>query len=159
MLWNGLSLNTSPVEKYIWSPSYDTKPTQMESGFTLSFQRGRGPEEHLYAGSSRSFSTFQTSGGFSAGRSNSQLPGKGLIYSPPFFFFTSHLVILQISGVEAELYVLAGVGEYSGGLHESQDIYSVLSLLSTSSDSHGTKHNPTVEPQPTTHGTFPTHFI
>ncbi|KAF3607088.1 hypothetical protein DY000_02047120 [Brassica cretica] len=113
MLWNGLSLNTSPVEKYIWSPSYDTKPTQMESGFTLSFQRGRGPEEHLYAGISRSFSTFQTSGGFSAGRSNSQLPGKG-------------------------------VGEYSGGLHESQDIYSVLSLLSTSSDSHGTKHNPTV---------------
>ena len=87
MLWNGLSLNTSPVEKYIWSPSYDTKPTQMETGFTLSFQRGRGPEEHLYAGSSRSFSTFQTSGGFSAGRSNSQLPGKGLIYSPSFFFY------------------------------------------------------------------------
>ena len=81
MLWNGLSLNTVPDEKYVWSPSYDTKPTQMESGFTLSFQRGRGPEEHLYAGSSRSFSTFQTSGGFSAGRSNSQLPGKGLIYS------------------------------------------------------------------------------
>nr|VDC61752.1 unnamed protein product [Brassica rapa] len=122
MLWNGLSLNTVPDEKYVWSPSYDTKPTQMESGFTLSFQRGRGPEEHLYAGSSRSFSTFQTSGGFSAGRSNSQLPGKG-------------------------------------GLHESQDFYSALSLLSTSSDSHGTKHNPMVEPQPTTHGTFPTHFI
>ncbi|XP_018438765.1 squamosa promoter-binding-like protein 10 isoform X2 [Raphanus sativus] len=129
MLWNGLSLNTSSDEKYAaWSPTYyDTKPTQMESGFTLSFQRGCGPEEQLYAGSSRSFSAFQTSGGFSAGRSNSQLPGKG-------------------------------VGEYSGGLHESQDFYSALSLLSTSSDSHGTKHNPMVEPQPT-HGTFPTHFI
>ncbi|KAJ0257891.1 Squamosa promoter-binding-like protein 10 [Hirschfeldia incana] len=128
MLWNGLSLNTSSDEKYAaWSPSYDTKPTQMEGGFTLSFQRGRGPEEQLYASSSRSFSAFQTSGGFSAGRSNSQLPGKG-------------------------------VGEYSGGLHESQDFYSALSLLSTSSDSRGTKHNPMVEPQPT-HGTFPTHFI
>ncbi|KAF8090905.1 hypothetical protein N665_0462s0040 [Sinapis alba] len=128
MLWNGLSLNTSSDEKYAWSPSYDTKPTQMESGFTLSFQRSHGHEEQLYAGSSRSFSAFQTSGGFSAGKSSSQLPGK------------------------------AGVGEYSGGLHESQDFYSALSLLSTSSDSHGTKHNPMVEPQQT-HGTFPTHFI
>ncbi|KAG2269657.1 hypothetical protein Bca4012_062675 [Brassica carinata] len=127
MLWNGLSLNTSSDEKFAWSPSYDTKPTQMESsGFTLSFQRGRGPEEQFYAGSSRSFSAFQTSGGFSAGKSSSQLPGKG-------------------------------VGEFSGGLHESQDFYSALSLLSTSSNSHGTKHNPMVEPQP--HGTFPSHFI
>ncbi|ESQ34123.1 hypothetical protein EUTSA_v10007832mg [Eutrema salsugineum] len=127
MLWNGLSLNTRSEEKYAWSTTCDTNPGQMESGFTLSFQRGHGSEEHLHASNSRSFSAYQTSGGFSAGKSNSQLPGKG-------------------------------VGEYSGGLHESQEFYSALSLLSTSSDSHGTKHNPMVEPQPI-HGTFPTHFI
>ncbi|CAH2034057.1 unnamed protein product [Thlaspi arvense] len=126
ILWNGLSLNTSSEEKYAWGNTYDTKPTQTESGFTLSFQRGNGSEEQLYANasSSRSFSAYQTSGGFSAEKSNSQLPRQG-------------------------------VGEYSGGLHESQDFYGALSLLSTSSDTHGTKHNPMVDQ----HGTFPTHFI
>ncbi|EOA37897.1 hypothetical protein CARUB_v10009364mg [Capsella rubella] len=127
MLWNGLSLNTRSEETYAWGTTYETKPTQMESGFTLSFQRGNGPEEQLFASSSRSFSVFQSSGGFSAGKSNVQLPGKGL-------------------------------GECSGGLHESQDFYSALSLLSTSSEPRGTKHNPVVEPQPI-FGTFPTHFI
>ncbi|KAG2318863.1 hypothetical protein Bca4012_054934 [Brassica carinata] len=130
MLWNELSLNTKSEETFAWDTTYDTKPTQIESGFTLSFQRGHGrPDEQVFSGSSRSFSAYQTSGGFSAGKSsNFQLPSKG-------------------------------VGEYSGGLHESQDFYSALSLLSTSSDSHGTKHNPMVESQPI-HGTFPsTHFI
>ncbi|KAF8097225.1 hypothetical protein N665_0292s0007 [Sinapis alba] len=127
MLWNELSLNTKSEETFAWDTTYDTKPTQVESGFTLSFQRGHGPDEQVFAGSNRSFSAYQTSGGFSAGKSNFQLPSKG-------------------------------VGEYSGGLHESQDFYSALSLLSTSSDSHGTKHNPMVESQPI-HGTFPTRFI
>uniref|UniRef100_A0A1J3I3G6 Squamosa promoter-binding-like protein 10 n=4 Tax=Noccaea caerulescens TaxID=107243 RepID=A0A1J3I3G6_NOCCA len=124
MLWNGLSLNTRFEEKYVWDTTYDTKPTQSESGFTLSFQRGNASEEQLFASSSRSLSAFQTSGGCSAGKSNFQLHGKG-------------------------------VGEYSGGLHESQDFYSALSLLSTSPESRGTKHDP---PQPI-FGTFPTHFI
>ncbi|KAL1187603.1 Squamosa promoter-binding-like protein 10 [Cardamine amara subsp. amara] len=127
MLWNGLSLNTRSEEKFAWGTTYDTKPTQMESGFSLSFQRGHGSEEQVFASSNRSFSLFQTSGGFPAGKSNIQAPGKG-------------------------------VGECSGGLHESQDFYSALSLLSTSSDSRGTKHNPLVELQPI-FGTFPTHFI
>lgn len=73
-------------------------------------------------------------------------------------FSTGHLVIFRSLVLRLSYMFLAGVGEYSGGLHESQDFYSALSLLSTSSDSHGTKHNPMVEPQPT-HGTFPTHFI
>ncbi|CAH8349627.1 unnamed protein product [Eruca vesicaria subsp. sativa] len=125
MLWNELSLNTKSEETFAWdTTTYDTEPTQIESGFTLSFQRGHGPDEQVFGGSS----AYQTSGGFSAGKSNFQLPSK------------------------------AGVGEYSGGLHESQDFYSALSLLSTSSDTHGTKHNPVVESQPI-HGTYPTHFI
>ncbi|KAG7593072.1 SBP domain [Arabidopsis thaliana x Arabidopsis arenosa] len=127
MLWNGLSLNTRSEEKYAWGTTYETKPTQMESGFTLSFQRGNGSEEQLFASSSLSFSAFQTSGGFPAGKSNVQLPDKG-------------------------------VGECSGGLHESHDFYSALSLLSTTSDSQGIKHNPVAEPPPI-FGTFPTHFI
>ncbi|CAF1709302.1 hypothetical protein HID58_056006 [Brassica napus] len=121
MLWDEMSLNTKSEETLAWDTTYDTKPTQIESGFTLSFQRGHGrPDEQVVAGSSRSFSPYQTSSGF-------QLPSKG-------------------------------VGEYSGGLNESQDFYSALSLLSTSSDSRGTKHNPMVESQPI-HGTFPTHFM
>ncbi|KAF8107925.1 hypothetical protein N665_0116s0130 [Sinapis alba] len=127
MLWNGLSLNTRSEETLAWGTTYDTKPTQMESGFTLSFQRGNGAEEQVFASSNLSFSAYQTSGGYSAGKSNFQLPGKG-------------------------------VGEYSGGLHETQDFYSALSLLSTSSDSHGTKQHPMVESQPI-HGSFPTPFI
>ncbi|KAJ0247495.1 Squamosa promoter-binding-like protein 10 [Hirschfeldia incana] len=130
MLWNELSLNTkSEEETFAWdTTTYDTKPTQIESGFTLSFQRGHGrPNEQVFAGSSRSFSAYQTSGGFSAGKSSFQLPSKG-------------------------------VGEYSGGLHESQDFHSALSLLSTSSGSRGTKHNPMVESQPV-HGSFPTRFM
>ncbi|CAN7049954.1 unnamed protein product [Brassica rapa subsp. trilocularis] len=125
MLWNELSLNTGSEEKYAWgTTTYETKPTQMESGFTLNFQRGSGAEEQqVFASSNLSFSAYQTS----AGKSNVQLPSKG-------------------------------VGEYSGGLYETQDFYSALSLLSTSSDSHGTKHHPMVESQPI-HGTFPTHFI
>jgi hypothetical protein len=77
MLWNGLSLNTRSEEKYTWGTTYETKPTQMESGFTLSFQRGNGSEDQLFTGSTLSFSAFQTSGGFSAGKSNIQLPDKG----------------------------------------------------------------------------------
>ncbi|KAJ0235434.1 SBP domain-containing protein [Hirschfeldia incana] len=126
-LWNELSLNTRSEEKYAWGTSYDSKPTQRGSGFTLSFQRGNGAEEQVFASSNLSFSAYQTSGGFSTGKSNFQLPGKG-------------------------------VEEYSGGLHETQDFYSALSLLSTSSDSHGTKHHPMVESLPV-HGTFPSHFI
>nr|AGP03033.1 SQUAMOSA promoter binding protein-like protein 10 [Arabis alpina] len=124
MLWNGLSLNTRSEETYAWGTTYDTKPTQMESGFTLSFQRGHVSEEQLFASSSRSF---QTSGGFSAAKSNFHLPDKG-------------------------------IGECSRGIQESQDFYSALSLLSTSSESRGTKHNPLIEAQPI-FGTFPTHFI
>ncbi|CAA7034433.1 unnamed protein product [Microthlaspi erraticum] len=75
MLWNGLSLNTRSEEKYAWDTTYETKP---ESGFTLSFQRGNGSEEQLFAGSSRSFSAFQTSGGFSAGKPKFQLHGEGV---------------------------------------------------------------------------------
>ncbi|AAF99748.1 F17L21.15 [Arabidopsis thaliana] len=127
MLWNGLSLNTRSEEKYTWGTTYETKPTQMESGFTLSFQRGNGSEDQLFTGSTLSFSAFQTSGGFSAGKSNIQLPDKG-------------------------------VGECSGGLHESHDFYSALSLLSTTSDSQGIKHTPVAEPPPI-FGTFPSHFI
>ncbi|CAF1973027.1 unnamed protein product [Brassica oleracea var. botrytis] len=126
MLWNELSLNTRSEEKYAWGTTYETKPTQMESGFTLNFQRGSGAdaeEQQVFASSNLSFSAYQTS----AGKSNFQLPSKG-------------------------------VGEYSGGLYETQDFYSALSLLSTSSDSHGTKHHPMVESQ-SIHGTFPTHFI
>ncbi|CAH8299315.1 unnamed protein product [Eruca vesicaria subsp. sativa] len=124
MLWNELSLNTRSEENYAWGTTYDTKPTQ--SGFTLSFQRGNDAEEQMFAGSNLSFSAHQTSGGFSAGKSSFQLPGKG-------------------------------VGEYSGGLHETQDFYSALSLLSTSSDSHGIKHHPMFESQPI-HGTFSFHM-
>ncbi|KAL0700067.1 hypothetical protein Bca4012_056189 [Brassica carinata] len=123
------SLNPERVyKKLAWGTTYDTKPTQMESGFTLNFQRGNGAEEQVFASSNLSFSAYQTSGGFSAGNSSFQLPDKG-------------------------------VGEYSGGLHETQDFYSALSLLSTSSDSHGTKQHPMVESQ-SINGTFPpTHFI
>ncbi|KAL1187605.1 Squamosa promoter-binding-like protein 11 [Cardamine amara subsp. amara] len=78
MLWNGLSLNTSSEETYAWGTTYDTKPTPTESGFTLSFQRGNSSEEQLVASSSRPFSAFQTSGGFSAGKSKFQLPGEGM---------------------------------------------------------------------------------
>ena len=75
MLWNELSLNTKSEETFAWDTTYDTKPTQIESGFTLSFQRGHGrPDEQVVAGSSRSFSPYQISGGF-------QLPSKGLILS------------------------------------------------------------------------------
>ncbi|XP_010499210.1 PREDICTED: squamosa promoter-binding-like protein 11 [Camelina sativa] len=78
MLWKGLSLNTRSEDLYEWGTTYDTKPTQTESGFTLSFQRGNGSEEQLVASSSRSFSTFQTSGGFSVGKSKFQLHGEGV---------------------------------------------------------------------------------
>ncbi|CAN8313359.1 unnamed protein product, partial [Cochlearia groenlandica] len=99
MLWNGLSLNMRSEEEYVWGTPYDTNPTQSQSGFTLSFQRGHASsQEALYASSSRSFSALKTRIDFSAGKSNSQLPCKG-------------------------------VGEYSGGLHESQDLYSALSLF------------------------------
>ncbi|KAJ0235432.1 Squamosa promoter-binding-like protein 10 [Hirschfeldia incana] len=76
MLWNGLSLKTE--EKFAWETTYDTKPTQTESGFTLSFQRGNGSEKQLYASSSHSFSAYQTSGGFSAGKPKFQLHGQGV---------------------------------------------------------------------------------
>ncbi|CAH2034056.1 unnamed protein product [Thlaspi arvense] len=69
MLWNGLSLNTRCEEKYAWGNTYDTKPTQTESGFTVSFQRGNGSEEQLYASSNHSFS---------AGKTKFQLHGQGV---------------------------------------------------------------------------------
>ncbi|CAN8304132.1 unnamed protein product [Cochlearia groenlandica] len=100
MSWNELSLNTRFEEKYAWGTTYDTKPTQKETGFFLSFGRGNSSEEQLYGTSNRSFSTYKTS---AVGKSKFQLPDKG-------------------------------VGEYSGVLHESQDIHRALSLLSTSSD-------------------------
>ncbi|ESQ34125.1 hypothetical protein EUTSA_v10007882mg [Eutrema salsugineum] len=78
MAWNGLSLNSRSEEKYAWGTTYDTKPAQTESGFTLSFQRGNGSEEQLFASSSHSFSAHQTSGGFSAGKSKFQLHGEGV---------------------------------------------------------------------------------
>ncbi|CAN8313362.1 unnamed protein product [Cochlearia groenlandica] len=78
MLWNGLSLNTKCEEKYGWgTTTYDTEPTQTESGFTLSFERGNGSEEQLYGSSSPSFSAFQTSGMFSETKSKFQLHGSG----------------------------------------------------------------------------------
>ena len=89
MLWNELSLNTRSEEKYAaWGTTYETKPTQMESGFTLNFQRGSGAEEQqVFASSNLSFSdsAYQTS----AGKSNFQLPSKGFIYS-----FTSTVLSL-----------------------------------------------------------------
>nr|AGP03034.1 SQUAMOSA promoter binding protein-like protein 11 [Arabis alpina] len=78
MLWNGFSLNTRSEEKYAWGTPYEKKPRQTDSGFTLSFQSGNGSEEQLYASSSRSFSAFQTAAGFSTGKSNLQLQGKGV---------------------------------------------------------------------------------
>lgn len=89
MLWNGLSLNTRFEEKYAWGTSYDTKSRQTESGFTLSFQTSNGSEEQLFASSSGSFSAFQTASGFSAGKSNIQLPSKGWYLH---FFTGGHLV-------------------------------------------------------------------
>ncbi|CAH8298912.1 unnamed protein product [Eruca vesicaria subsp. sativa] len=75
MLWNSLSLNTE--EKFAWDTTYDTKPTQAERGFTLSFQRGNGSEQQLFASSNHSFSAHQTSGGFSL-KSKFQLYGEGV---------------------------------------------------------------------------------
>ena len=58
----------------VWGTTCDTKPTQRESGFTLSFQRGNGSkEEQLFASSNHSLSAYQTSGGFSAGKNKFQL--------------------------------------------------------------------------------------
>ncbi|CAH8381702.1 unnamed protein product [Eruca vesicaria subsp. sativa] len=57
----------------VWGTTYETKPTQTESGFTLSFQRGNGSEEQLFASSNHSLSAYQTSGGFSAGKDKFQL--------------------------------------------------------------------------------------
>ncbi|KAF8107927.1 hypothetical protein N665_0116s0131 [Sinapis alba] len=76
MLWNRLSLDTRSEEKFSWDTTYDTKPTQTESGFTLSFQRGDGSEKQLFASSNHSFSAYQTSGGFSAGKPKFQLHGE-----------------------------------------------------------------------------------
>ncbi|KAF3488576.1 hypothetical protein F2Q69_00054131 [Brassica cretica] len=78
MLWNGLSLNTKSEEKFAWETTYDTKPTQTESGFTLSFHRGNGSEQQLFASSNHSYSAYQTSGGFSAGKPKFQLHGQGV---------------------------------------------------------------------------------
>ncbi|KAG2269656.1 hypothetical protein Bca52824_064211 [Brassica carinata] len=50
----------------VWDTTYDTKPTQTESGFTLSFQRGNVSEEQLFGSSNHS-------GGFSAGKNKFQL--------------------------------------------------------------------------------------
>ncbi|KAL0800159.1 hypothetical protein Bca101_055334 [Brassica carinata] len=78
MLWNRLSLNTRSEEKFAWDTPYDTKPTQTESGFTLSFQRGNGSEQQLFASSNQSLSAHQTSSGFSAGKPKFQLHGQGV---------------------------------------------------------------------------------
>ncbi|CAL9216421.1 unnamed protein product [Arabidopsis halleri] len=78
MLWNELSLNTRSEELCEWGTTYDTKPTQTEKGFTLSFQRGNGSEDQLVASNSRMFSTVQTSGGFPAGKSKFQLHGEAV---------------------------------------------------------------------------------
>ncbi|CAF2160584.1 BnaA07g08840D [Brassica napus] len=78
MLWNGLSLDTRSEEKFAWETTYDIKPTQTESGFTLSFQRGNGSEQQLFASSNHSYSTYQTSGGLSAGKPKFQLHGQGV---------------------------------------------------------------------------------
>ncbi|KAJ0257888.1 SBP domain-containing protein [Hirschfeldia incana] len=59
-------------QKFAWD-TYDTKPTQTESGFTLSFQRGNGSEEEqLFASTNHSLSAYQTSGRFSAGKNKFQ---------------------------------------------------------------------------------------
>lgn len=74
MLWNGLSLNTRSEEKFAWDNTYDTKPTKTESsGFTLSFQRGNGSEQQMFASNNHSFSAYQTS----AGKPKFQLHGQG----------------------------------------------------------------------------------
>ena len=77
MLWNGLSLDTRSEEKFAWETTNDIKPTQTESSFTLSFQRGNGSEQQLFASSNHSYSAYQTSGGFSAGKPKFQLHGQG----------------------------------------------------------------------------------
>ncbi|XP_018492234.1 squamosa promoter-binding-like protein 11 isoform X2 [Raphanus sativus] len=75
MLWNGLSLNTRSEEKFAWDNTYDTKPTKTESsGFTLSFQRGNGSEQQMFASNNHSFSAYQTS----AGKPKFQLHGQGV---------------------------------------------------------------------------------
>ncbi|CAN6872820.1 unnamed protein product [Brassica oleracea] len=78
MLWNGLSLDTRSEEKFAWETTNDIKPTQTESSFTLSFQRGNGSEQQLFASSNHSYSAYQTSGGFSAGKPKFQLHGQGV---------------------------------------------------------------------------------
>ncbi|XP_056867029.1 squamosa promoter-binding-like protein 11 isoform X2 [Raphanus sativus] len=51
-------------QKFAWGTTYDTKPTQMETGFTLSFQRGNGSEEEqLFASTNHPLSAYQTSAG------------------------------------------------------------------------------------------------